>query len=93
MMLIGNDRTSATESIRTLVLETITAVATEQGKTLGPMSDEIALMNSGLDSLCVAIVVARLDDRLGVDPFGTADDVMLPVTLGDFVQIYEHATT
>jgi hypothetical protein len=57
------------------------------------MSDQTALMDSGLDSLCVAIVVARLDDQLGVDPFGTADDVILPVTLSDFVKIYENATT
>lgn len=92
-MLAYNDRTSAANSIRTLVLQTISDVATEQGKRLAPLSDETALMDSGLDSLCVAIVVARLDDQLGVDPFGSADDVTLPITLSDFVQIYENATT
>ena len=90
-MLVYNDKTSAHEPVRTLVVQTITAVATEQGKTLAPLSDQTALMDSGLDSLCVAIVVARLDDQLGVDPFGSGDDVMLPVTLNDFIQIYENA--
>lgn len=88
-----DDTSSVAESVRGLVLQTITDVATEQGKIIGTMSDQTALMDSGLDSLCVAIVVARLDDQLGVDPFGTADDVMLPVTLNDFIKIYENATT
>lgn len=91
-MLTRDDTTGVAESIRALVLETITGVAAEQGKPLGPISDETALMDSGLDSLCVAIVVARLDDQLGVDPFGTTDDVVLPVTLADFIRIYENAT-
>jgi acyl carrier protein len=49
------------------------------------------LMNSGLDSLCFAVLVARLEDQLGVDPFSTSEDVTFPVTLGDFVRVYENA--
>jgi hypothetical protein len=49
------------------------------------------LLDSGLDSLCFAVLVARLEDRLGVDPFTASDDVAFPVTLGDFVKVYEHA--
>ncbi len=48
-------------------------------------------MDSGLDSLCFAIVVARLEDALGFDPFGTNDDARFPVTLGDFIAFYEDA--
>lgn len=91
-MLDCNDTPSADDSVRTLVLQTITAVAAEQGKSLAPLSNQVALMDSGLDSLCVAIIVARLDDQLGVDPFGSADDVALPVTVSDFIQIYENAS-
>ena len=36
------------------------------------------------------MLVARLEDKLGVDPFTTAEDAMFPVTLGDFVKVYEH---
>ena len=35
-------------------------------------------MDSGLDSLCFAIVVARLEDSLGYDPFSVAEDVAFP---------------
>jgi hypothetical protein len=49
-------------------------------------------MDSGLDSLCIAIIVARLDDELNLDPFSGGDDMMLPVTVGDFIRIYENAT-
>ena len=52
----------------------------------------LPLLESGLDSLCVAIIVANLDDELGLDPFA-AGNVDMPVTLGDFIRLYEHATT
>jgi acyl carrier protein len=66
-------------------------VAKEQDKKLPPLSDDLALLDSGLDSLCFAIVVARLEDALGFDPFGEADDAHFPVTIGEFIQLYEHA--
>ena len=47
------------------------------------------LLDSGLDSLGFAILVARLEDRLGYDPFATSDDVEFPVTFGDFVRFYD----
>jgi hypothetical protein len=78
-------------SVRASVLAEIRYVARLQGKTLAPLTDDLVLLDSGLDSLCLAIVVARLEDALGVDPFTGADDGPLPVTLGDFIGTYEHA--
>jgi acyl carrier protein len=69
----------------------IQKVAFEQNVTLAPLSDDMNLLDSGLDSLCFAILVARLEDTLGVDPFTASDDVTFPVTLGDLVQAYENA--
>jgi len=66
-------------------------IAEEQKIKLAPLSDDLVLLNSGLDSLCFAILVARLEDVLGIDPFTKSDDVNFPVTLRDFVQAYEHA--
>lgn len=66
-------------------------VAAEQNVRLAPLSDDLNLLDSGLDSLCFAILVARLEDSLGVDPFTASDDVTFPVTLGEFVQAYEDA--
>ena len=64
-------------------------VAAEQGKTLAPLTEDLILLDSGLDSLCFAIVVARLEDELGHDPFATSEDVQFPVTFGDFVRFYD----
>jgi len=78
-------------SVRAEVLNQFTQVAREQDKSLAPLVDEMTLMDSGLDSLCFAIIVARLEDTLGVDPLSTGEDVRFPVTLGDFVRFYENA--
>ncbi len=66
-------------------------IADEQAKKLAPLSDDLVLLDSGLDSLCFAVLVARLEDKLGLDPFTAADDVAFPVTLGDFVKVYDRA--
>lgn len=65
-------------------------VAAEQGMQLAPLTDDLALFESGLDSLCFAIVVVRLETSLGVDPF-SADDQSFPITFGDFIGCYKHA--
>jgi acyl carrier protein len=71
-------------------MDEMARVAREHGKILAPLNDDVALLDSGLDSLGIAVLVARLEDRLGVDPFTTSEDVQFPVTVGDFVKAYEH---
>lgn len=78
-------------SIRLTVTSQIEQIATEQRITLPPLRDDLVLLDSGLDSLCFAILVARLEDSLGLDPFTSSDEVYFPVTLGDFVKVYENA--
>jgi acyl carrier protein len=78
-------------SVRAAVLAQFEQVAREQNKTLAPLSDDLALLDSGLDSLCFAIIVARLEDTLGLDPFTAKEDLEFPVTVGDFVKFYEDA--
>ena len=82
-------RPSAHLSIRTEVINQIKQVAAEQEKLLGPLVDDLALLDSGLDSLCFAIIVARLESSLGIDPFSTAEDNDFPVTIGGFIKFYE----
>jgi acyl carrier protein len=77
-------------SIRLTIMDQMAQVAKEHGKTLAPFDDNVALLDSGLDSLGIAVLVARLEDRLGVDPFTTSDDVQFPVTISDFVRAYEN---
>jgi len=78
-------------TIQSTIFEQFAQVAREQEKPLAPLSDNLVLLESGLDSLCFAIVVARLEDALGVDPFTASEDVYFPVTLGEFVKFYEDA--
>jgi acyl carrier protein len=78
-------------TIQTKIFEEFERVARDQKKPLTALSPELVLLESGLDSLCFAIIVARLEDELGVDPFSAAEDVYFPVTLGDFVKFYEDA--
>jgi len=77
-------------SIKLTIMEQMIQVAREQGRSLAPLRDDLALLDSGLDSLGIAVLVARLEDRLGTDPFTSADDMQFPVTLGDFVKAYEN---
>jgi acyl carrier protein len=78
-------------SVRSDVITHLERVAKEHNKTLAPLSDDLALLDSGLDSLALAVVVARLEDALGVDPFSDSDHADFPVTLGDFIRLYEDA--
>ena len=48
-------------------------------------------MDLGLDSLCFAIIVSRLETVLGVDPFSENEDAPFPVNLGEFIHFYENA--
>jgi acyl carrier protein len=77
--------------VQALIFEQFEQVARDQDKKLARLSPDMVLLDSGLDSLCFAIIVARLEDELGVDPFTAAEDVFFPVTLGEFVKFYEDA--
>lgn len=77
-------------SVRDTVGAQFEQVAVEQHRKLSRLSDELKLLDSGLDSLSFALIVARLEDALGFDPFEESDDMQFPVTYGDFVKLYEN---
>lgn len=77
-------------TIRATVMEVMAEVGKMHDRKLAPLADNLPLLDSGLDSLCIAVLVALLDDRLGVDPFAQPSG-MLPVTVGDFIALYENA--
>ncbi len=78
-------------SIKLTIMDLMQQIAREHGKTLASLRDDLVLLDSGLDSLGFAVLVARLEDTLGIDPFTAAEDAMFPLTLGDFVKVYESA--
>ena len=78
-------------SVRSEILDQFKQVGHEQDKRLGPLFDELPLLDSGLDSLCFAILVSRLEIVLGLDPFSENTEAPLPVMLGEFIRFYENA--
>jgi acyl carrier protein len=77
-------------SVRSKIIAAMRQVAEEQKVTLPPLSDELSLHETGFDSLAFAILVARLEDEIGVDPFTLSEDATFPLTIGDFIRAYEN---
>ncbi len=77
---------------KSVVIAQIRQIAEEMAiqKDLPPLTDDLVLTSSGLDSLAIAILVTRLEDTLEVDPFTESSDFSYPVTLGDFIELYEN---
>jgi hypothetical protein len=78
-------------TIRSTIIDQITQTARLQNQVLVPLTDDVYLLESGLDSLALAIVVANLEDELDLDPFGAGGTVTVPKTIGDFIRLYENA--
>jgi len=77
-------------SVRLKIFSAMQQIAEEQEITLPPLEDDLSLPETGFDSLAFAILVARLEDDLGIDPFTIAEDAAFPLTIGDFVRAYEN---
>jgi acyl carrier protein len=77
-------------SVRATVTTQFEQVAVEQQRKLARLTDDLKLLESGLDSLSFALIVMRLEDVLGFDPFDSPEAVQFPVTFGDFVKLYEN---
>lgn len=76
--------------IQKVILESIQRIAEEHALELSPSIDEnTILLESGLDSLGFAILVADLEVSLGFDPFVMMDEPLYPSTFGEFVALYK----
>jgi acyl carrier protein len=78
-------------SVKSAVIDEIRRLAAENRTPTPDLTDDLVLLDSGLDSLAVAILVVRLEETFGFDPFAEATEMVYPVTLGDFIRFYEHA--
>jgi hypothetical protein len=82
-------------AITSLTLEAIRSalakMAAEHGRTLPPLLEEVALAHYGLDAADMAVVVATLEDSLGVNPFGSSERPGFSITLAEFVRLYDRA--
>lgn len=71
------------------IILAIEETADMRGTKIDVLTDETVLLESGLDSLGFAILVARLEEELGYDPFVMMDVPVYPRTLSEFVEIYQ----
>jgi acyl carrier protein len=77
-------------SIRARVYSEIDRIRQGPDQKLTPLTDDMPLLDTGLDSLGIAVLVTRLEDDLGVDPFASGE-LSPPVTLRDLIRLYETA--
>jgi len=78
-------------SFRDAILAEIRTVAADQDQTLAPLTDDLPLLDTGLDSLGFAILVSRLEDITGRDPFANATAARFPRTIGELIVFYDDA--
>ena len=75
--------------LREKIVTAIQETADMRGTEVSVLVDETVLLESGLDSLGFAILVARLEEELGYDPFVLMDVPVYPRTLSQFIEIYQ----
>ncbi|HVW07676.1 MAG TPA: phosphopantetheine-binding protein [Bryobacteraceae bacterium] len=77
------------ERLREKVLACLAEAAEARGLRADlNLCDESILLESGLDSLGFAVLVVRLEETLGYDPFVLMTEPVYPKTLGEFLDIY-----
>jgi len=77
-------------TLRDKIIETFREVSESREIVLKhEINDDTVLLETGLDSLGFAVLVVRLEDKLGYDPFVIMESPVYPVTFKDFVDIYE----
>lgn len=76
-------------NLRDIILQLMREVADATDTALAAsLNDDTVLLESGLDSLGFAILVARLEEQLGYDPFTLMEEPVYPRNLREFVAIY-----
>lgn len=78
------------DAMKEMIRRTFEAVWREEEDDPPPLlHEDTVLLDTGLDSLGFAVIVTRLEDELGYDPFSLSDDAFYPQTFGEFVRFYE----
>jgi aryl carrier-like protein len=86
---IGKCKGTNVTILRDRILLALEEVAEMRGTEVNVLTDETILLESGLDSLGFAILVAKLEEEFGYDPFVLMDVPVYPRTFGEFIEIYQ----
>lgn len=83
-------QTTTDPQLETTVRELFGAVFADQndGAAAPELADDTVLLDTGLDSLGFAILVTRLEEELGYDPFSLSSEAYYPSTFREFVDFY-----
>jgi len=78
-------------SIKDIIIEKYHEALSTTDKVLlvDELTDNVILLESGLDSLGFAILVALLEEELDFDPFSLMDEPFYPKTFGEFLSLYQ----
>lgn len=64
------------------------ALELTDSELINVLEDDTILLESGLDSLGFAILVARLEEELNYDPFSIMEEPVYPTTFKAFLDVY-----
>jgi len=71
------------------ILNSMKEVASSRGAELvEPLQPETVLLDTGLDSLSLAILIASLERKLGYDPFVLSEQPFYPKTIMQLCDYY-----
>lgn len=78
-------------NIRAIIENNFSALLQEADAPLpaAGFSDDLVLLQSGLDSLGFAVLITRLESECGYDPFTLMTEPFYPRTFGELVGVYE----
>ena len=77
-------------TLRITLIKTISQVLADRGQPVAQIKEADSLTGTlGMNSLDLAVIVVRLEQQLGVDPF--RDGRPMVATFGELVSLYEEA--
>jgi hypothetical protein len=76
-------------STRTTIRDALVELFEEDELDVPEITDDLVLLETELDSLGFAVLVTRLEETLGYDPFSLMTEPVYPTTFGEFVAVYD----
>lgn len=81
------DKQALDTKIREIFADTF--MTQNAGQAPPVITPDVVLLETGLDSLGFAILVTRLEEELGFDPFSLSAEAFYPRTYEEFLDFYD----
>jgi acyl carrier protein len=79
------------DEMHAVIIEEIARLFTEDGKPVPPIEPDDGLVELGLDSLSFAVLITRLEERLGYEPLDLIESGAYPRSVRELVAVYARA--